>query len=1020
MNRKIDHYPPITSLKRARTCVWIGVAVTLATTPLIPASLIIPIVALPLWGYAAWFLAKLQSDIDTAQAELGKRRGFIIRDMNVPRKIGRNGAPLPAYKSWPAEWVPYQVVKVEESYRSGPATVWRKELRVSRPWLQVLDQQRAWLQQHAPERWRVISIWWEQWFLRPLLIRRHGSAACSERAIDAAAQDQEVELRIGITIGGQPSLWNRRLGFGTDESDAYASLSAALGRLPRAVMNGKKPAPEFPRYRQPEYDYLFIGRGFMWDAEHTQKIEDLKLRNLAEVTTDPQEQGDPRIYGIGHRQAKNLFMDEAQFNQMAGIFGSTGVGKTRYAEVLLVQVVRNGMPLLVIDPKGDQALTNRIVEECRRAGRGHQFRYFCLAAPTDSRTWRYLARYNPCYTYTDPAELAARVASVLPATKDPFWTNVAKAMVENCLTLCHWTNWYLRFISRARDRSMPAKESHEVPRLLLAMQWARHHAEASPAQADAAVERILGNMRADPVWTARTADERDIVDLVTTKSLAGVRIYAPIEWIPTVRHVNEYEIDNTIAFLGWMLKIFFFHTFLASSKSAQANFPRLASNQEIVAKGGRGNNDEASMWSAYQNTRFHPLEVRYEANADLGPEQKRWLEFYDYYLPEPADEEQAKAEHYELGRMFKAVRIALESHYSDATRERQKFLEYATTLQSAIKPFLGERSRIMCSVDSDIVWSTMIREKQVVYCALGSMIDDNGAASCAKMIIQDIAAYFGRRYQYEGGKADPVYVFADEVSSFINEPFIQLLNKCRGVGLRAVIAGQTRADLAKQLGKEGAQQAMGNINTVIQLRSPLDEDAKEFAGRAGDAKIIQENRSLSTTPGVGGAGNVLISSFSANESRSYQQQSVKRVPPEAVLALPRGQAFVHAKGQVFLLAQGLLEDPQTNVYEEIGMHAGVMLETIRPVSEAIISDRTNADVIPASAVFSSGASTRQPIEPSLPIADESRAITEQSAVELAHASVAATPERALSAFSVHDAVVEEADAGSESGSGRFI
>jgi hypothetical protein len=41
-NTKLDHRSPKESLMRARACLWIGFAVAIATTPLIPATPIIP------------------------------------------------------------------------------------------------------------------------------------------------------------------------------------------------------------------------------------------------------------------------------------------------------------------------------------------------------------------------------------------------------------------------------------------------------------------------------------------------------------------------------------------------------------------------------------------------------------------------------------------------------------------------------------------------------------------------------------------------------------------------------------------------------------------------------------------------------------------------------------------------------------------------------------------------------------------------------------------------------------------
>ncbi len=807
--------------------------------------------------------------------------------------------------------------------------------------------------------------------------RRRGRRRAPRRG-----EARAVELACAVALAGQPALWTRALGLGAEAAE-LAELGAALAQAqpPRAD------APPFPRHRLPGRDALFIGRGFRCEARHSQRLEDLKSRDLSEVAEHPPEQGDPRIFGVGGAEARATFLAESQFNQMVGILGATGVGKTRYAEALLVQVIRLGMPLIVIDPKGDQVLTNRVVEECRRAGRAHQLRYFSLAAPRDRASWAFLARYNPCSTYTDPAELAARVASVLPSTKDPFWTNVAKAMAETCLSLCHWCHEYLRLIGRGADGALPPRGSRRVPDLLAAMQWARHHPAATAPEAGAAVALIRARLT-DPAWMPEDEAAREVVSLLTTTSLMGAPVYSPLEWVPTIRHVAEYMIDHTIPFLAWMLKIVHAHAYLDHERFGAPDIPRLAANPEVVSKGGRY--EDGSLWSISQAERVHPLEARSASAAELEPRARRWAGFYDHFAPpRPGDAEL-------IARILGQLRAHLASLYSDATRERQKFLEYATTLQSAIKPFLGERSRIMCSVESDISWERVVAEGQVVYCALASMVDDHGASACAKLIVQDLAAHFGRAYHYQGGAQRPVWLFADEAGSFINEPFIHLLNKCRGVGLRCVIAGQTRADLVRQLGREGAQQALGNLNTMIQLRSPEAADAREFAERAGEALVVRESRSLSLTPTPAPADDLLAPQATAAASRSWSPHAVKRIPPEAVMALPRGQAFVHTQGQVFLVAQGLMPDPVTDFAQEIGMHPGVMLaaaaptERARGVPAAFAAPTIATTITPAPPASEDAPAPAAPIapEPPWPAWDGVEAALGADAQELAGAGAA--------------------------------
>jgi Type IV secretion-system coupling protein DNA-binding domain. len=89
--------------------------------------------------------------------------------------------------------------------------------------------------------------------------------------------------------------------------------------------------------------------------------------------------------------------------------GTTRVGKTRLAEILVSQDIRRGDTTIVFDPKGDLDLLFRMWSECRRAGRTDQFYIFHLGYPELS------ARYNPVGEFGRITEVASRIATQLPS-----------------------------------------------------------------------------------------------------------------------------------------------------------------------------------------------------------------------------------------------------------------------------------------------------------------------------------------------------------------------------------------------------------------------------------------------------------------------------------------------------------------------------------------------------------------------------------------------------------------------------
>lgn len=196
---------------------------------------------------------------------------------------------------------------------------------------------------------------------------------------------------------------------------------------------------------------LFLGMGFEWRARHTQRATDidrltfdyhknrdqgwcykairtleklLKAIPLADAITKitalqhwanpiaplPYVEGNPATHAVGLWEGERPVI-EKQTERVAHKFvvGTTRVGKTRLAEILITQDIHNDEVVIVFDPKGDPELLRRMWIEAKRAGRLHQFYCFHLGFPELS------ARYNPIGTFGRITEPASRIASQLPS-----------------------------------------------------------------------------------------------------------------------------------------------------------------------------------------------------------------------------------------------------------------------------------------------------------------------------------------------------------------------------------------------------------------------------------------------------------------------------------------------------------------------------------------------------------------------------------------------------------------------------
>ncbi len=210
-----------------------------------------------------------------------------------------------------------------------------------------------------------------------------------------------------------------------------------IRRLPRYVLTSE----QIPVSRR----HLFLGEGFQWSPRHTQRLlearrpyvqpsvlyrlaRDMEKRMeyslpwLCRLTgTDspvnpfrplPPVGGSPVYHGVEPDETTVSYDLGERVGHML-VIGTTRVGKTRLAELLITQDIRRKSAagdhevVIVFDPKGDADLLRRMYAESHRAGRQDNFWVFHLGWPDIS------ARYNAVGRFSRISEVASRVAGQL-------------------------------------------------------------------------------------------------------------------------------------------------------------------------------------------------------------------------------------------------------------------------------------------------------------------------------------------------------------------------------------------------------------------------------------------------------------------------------------------------------------------------------------------------------------------------------------------------------------------------------
>jgi type IV secretory pathway TraG/TraD family ATPase VirD4 len=196
-----------------------------------------------------------------------------------------------------------------------------------------------------------------------------------------------------------------------------------------------------------------------------------------------------------------------------------------------------------------------------------------------------------------------------------------------------------------------------------------------------------------------------------------------------------------------------------------------------------------------------------------------------------------------------------------------------------------------------------------------------------RVILQDLTGYLGRRYAYDDVRtATPITICVDEFSNVAYPLFIDALNKAGGANARFVLAMQSLADPEAAMGRERAQQVFDNLNTKIWFRLADPRTAEEATHGLGTCTVLvpEEGAGLS----YGGLGGL-----TGRVDRRLARHEVPLLRPEWLMALPRGEAVVRLRGEVWKVRVPLLEPPPSTILASWGLTEVVAsIQTRRPQS----------------------------------------------------------------------------------------
>jgi len=223
---------------------------------------------------------------------------------------------------------------------------------------------------------------------------------------------------------------------------------------------------------------------------------------------------------------------------------------------------------------------------------------------------------------------------------------------------------------------------------------------------------------------------------------------------------------------------------------------------------------------------------------------------------------------------------------------------------SIVAQTLSRIRRIIATQQPDIDMEHFCNSDDVLYVECASMALGPVARMFGRLILGDLAGYLGER-NARGQPGKPVWLIVDELAEVINQPLLQLVAMGRAAGVHALFLTQDRAGLIREIGKEGAEKFLANMNGgLFQFYTNDREDADRIVRRAGQVHVDKATTSVSVSGTNQGPHDYQVA-----QSTSFGRDQQTYLAPDAVMRLPVGCCVLYQGGRLHVLKVAKLPDP---------------------------------------------------------------------------------------------------------------
>lgn len=238
----------------------------------------------------------------------------------------------------------------------------------------------------------------------------------------------------------------------------------------------------------------------------------------------------------------------------------------------------------------------------------------------------------------------------------------------------------------------------------------------------------------------------------------------------------------------------------------------------------------------------------------------------------------------------------------DLDKPRDHFMKVTANLIPAFRGVVGQRlGHLFSTLPPDLTWRRIVDEEMVVYVALASLLIKDIANRIGRVILQDLIGFVGQRYAYEDCTAvPPINVLIDEVARVSYPDFPTALAMAGEAQVRFYLAQQSMADMEAALGNVAmAEQIYDNCNTRLYHRITSNRTVEQATDGLGTCTVVLPTNGVGVH--YGGVGGL-----SGQHTRTLAPKDTALIRPEWLTALPRGEAFVRMRGEVWKIRVPLL------------------------------------------------------------------------------------------------------------------